>query len=208
MMKSKSISHKLSTLFFTAGFALILCAGGLLLHNLKESNEAAESVQTISMDLRIEAPQDEGIVPDYLIDATRDMPGQEIDGYTYIGKLSIPTLDLDLPVMTDWSYPQLKIAPCRYQGSAYTDDMIVCAHNYQSHFGKLDNLVPGDEIQFTDIDGNHFSYFVIEKEYLEKTGVEELRSGDWDLTLFTCTHGGKTRVTIRCEKTEASDFAE
>lgn len=207
-MKSKSIYHKLSTLFFAAGFALILCAGGLLLHNLKESNEAAESVQTISMDLRIEAPQDEGIVPDYLIDATRDMPGQEIDGYTYIGKLSIPTLDLDLPVMTDWSYPQLKIAPCRYQGSAYTDDMIVCAHNYQSHFGKLDNLVPGDEIQFTDIDGNHFSYFVIEKEYLEKTDVEELRSGDWDLTLFTCTPGGKTRVTIRCEKAEASDFAE
>lgn len=206
-MKSKSISHKLSTLFFAVGFALILCAGGLLLQNLKESNEAAESVQTISIDLQIEAPQDEGIVPDYLIDATRDMPEQEIDGYAYIGKLSIPTLDLELPVMTDWSYPQLKIAPCRYQGSAYTDDMIVCAHNYQSHFGKLDNLVYGDEIQFTDMDGNHFSYSVIEKEYLEKEDVEELKNGDWDLTLFTCTPGGRTRVTIRCEKAEVSDFA-
>ena len=206
-MKSKGISQKLSTLFFAVGFALILCAGGLLLQNLKESNEAAESVQTIFIDLQIEAPQDEGIVPDYLIDETRDMPEQEIDGYAYIGKLSIPTLDLELPVMTDWSYPQLKIAPCRYQGSAYTDDMIVCAHNYQSHFGKLDNLVYGDEIQFTDMDGNHFSYSVIEKEYLEKADVEKLKNGDWDLTLFTCTPGGRTRVTIRCEKAEVSDFA-
>ena len=207
-MKSKSISHKLSTLFFAVGFALILCAGGLLLQNLKESNEAAESVQTISIDLQIEAPQDEGIVPDYLIDSTRDMPEQEIDGYAYIGKLSIPTLDLELPVMTDWSYPQLKIAPCRYQGSAYTDDMIVCAHNYQSHFGKLDNLVYGDEIQFTDMDGNHFSYSVIEKEYLEKEDVEELKNGDWALPLFTPTPRRSPRHNTRSQQTKVTKITK
>ena len=33
--------------------------------------------------------------------------------------------------------------------------------------------------------------------------VEEMLSGGWALTLFTCTLGGRTRVTVRCE--EAAD---
>ena len=30
------------------------------------------------------------------------------------------------------------------------------------------------------------------------TSVQEMTDGDWDLTLFTCTVGGKSRVTVRC----------
>ena len=29
-----------------------------------------------------------------------------------------------------------------------------------------------------------------------------MEAGDWDLTLFTCTIGGQTRVTIRLERVE------
>jgi sortase A len=32
--------------------------------------------------------------------------------------------------------------------------------------------------------------------------VEEMESDEWDLTLFTCTIGGKSRVTIRCERVQ------
>ena len=32
--------------------------------------------------------------------------------------------------------------------------------------------------------------------------VEAMESGDWALTLFTCTIGGKTRVTVRCVPAE------
>ncbi len=32
--------------------------------------------------------------------------------------------------------------------------------------------------------------------------VEEMITGDWDLTLFTCTLGGQTRVTVRCQLIE------
>ena len=35
-------------------------------------------------------------------------------------------------------------------------------------------------------------------ETLMPTAVEEMESGDWDLTLFTCTVGGRTRVAVRC----------
>ena len=62
-------------------------------------------------------------------------------------------LDVEVPVMSTWSYPQLRIAPCRYQGSAYLDNLIICAHNYDVHFGGLKHLEPGDAVAFTDADG-------------------------------------------------------
>ena len=127
-----------------------------------------------------------------------EMPTKEIDGETYIGVVEIPSLELSLPVMSDWSYPQLKKAPCRYVGSVYSHDVVICGHNYDRHFGRLKELVPGDEVRFTDMDGNVFRYSVCAVEQLAKTAVEEMQTGDWDLTLFTCTKGGVMRVTVRC----------
>ena len=130
------------------------------------------------------------------------MPTVEVDGNRYIGRVTIPALGLELPVMSQWSYPNLKIAPCRYQGSAYTGDLIIAGHNYRTHFGPLKNLGGGDAVLFTDADGNQFRYTVAQVETLAKTAVEEMAAGDWDLTLFTCTLGGQTRVTVRCVETK------
>ena len=48
------------------------------------------------------------------------------------------------------------------------------------------------------MDGNRFIYAVSGTEQLPGTAIEEMKSGDWDLTLFTCTIGGAARVTVRC----------
>ena len=66
-------------------------------------------------------------------------------------------------------------------------------------FGKLKNLSYGSQIQLTDMDGNRFCYEVADIEILKPSQVEDLCGGDWPLTLFTCTIGGKTRVVVRCE---------
>ena len=39
--------------------------------------------------------------------------------------------------MSDWSYPQLRVALCRYTGSVYDDSLIIMAHNYDWHFGGI-----------------------------------------------------------------------
>lgn len=139
-------------------------------------------------------------LPAYIQNPQVEMPVQKLQGYDYIGILRIPTLNLELPIMSQWSYKQLKIAPCRYTGSVYLDNMTICAHNYSRHFGGLKNLHIGDEVSFTDMDGNEFSYRVAELETLQPSDVDSMTAGDWDLTLFTCTIGGKTRVTVRCER--------
>lgn len=80
---------------------------------------------------------------------------------------------------------------------------MVAGHNYRSHFGKLANLSPGDPVTFTDMEGSAFSYIVMELETLPADAVEEMTSGDWDLTLFTCTLDGQSRITVRCVGTDA-----
>ena len=136
-----------------------------------------------------------------LLDPEREMPTVEVEGNEYIGILDIPVLALSLPVMDEWSEAKLKLAPCRYLGSAYQDDLIIAAHNYRRHFGSLKNLSPGDEVIFTDAEGTMFSYVVAKTETIDGSAVEEMNRGDWALTLFTCTLGGKSRVTVRCERT-------
>ncbi|MCH5278698.1 MAG: sortase [Christensenellaceae bacterium] len=135
----------------------------------------------------------------------KELPVVEIGGNRYIGTISVPVIGLELPVLEDWSLALLKIAPCRYMGSPYRGDLIICAHNYASHFGHLKNLEPGDEVVFTDVEGNAFHYTVAELDTLAGTAVEEMESGEWDMTLFTCTLGGETRVTVRCDLLESSE---
>ena len=117
---------------------------------------------------------------------------------TILGTLAIPALGLELPVMSGWRYPALRVAPCRYLGSAYSGDLVIMAHNYARHFGAIGTLAPGERVSFTDVDGNVFSYAVFETQTLQPDAVEDMASGGWDLTLFTCTPGGRTRVTVRC----------
>ena len=133
-------------------------------------------------------------------DSDRELPVLEIDGHRYIGTISIPVIDVALSVQEDWNPALLKTSPCRYTGSPYQGDFTICAHNYATHFGRLKKLQPGNEVIFTDVEGNEFRYTVVELETLAGTAVEELASGTWDLTLFTCTLGGQMRVTVRCDQ--------
>ncbi len=138
-------------------------------------------------------------------DEAREMATVEVDGYDYIGTLSIPSYGLELPIMSEWSYSGLRIAPGRFSGSVWSNDMVICGHNYERHFGNLKNLEAGEEVTFTDVEGNVFNYEVKEDVIRQPTDVEEMtvrEDGEWDLTLYTCTVGGRTRVTVRCIRTE------
>ena len=181
-------------------------AGNALEQLLLAERDARDAARRASSDTVSEespAADSNGLTldPVYLNDNTStpegEMPVIDIDGYGYIGVLQIPSLDLTLPVISDWSYPALQIAPCRYEGSAYDGGMVIAGHNFDSHFGKLSQLEPGDEIRFVDLSGNTFTYAVAETEVLEATAIEEMVTGNWDLTLFTCTLSGQTRFTVR-----------
>lgn len=178
------------------GLLLIASALSLTGYNLWEESRAQKTAAHALRQLQSVQPEQ----PEYEMVADMEMPVIAVDGRQYIGVVEIPALSLSLPVIGEWSNAGLKSAPCRYTGSAYRDDLIIAGHNYRSHFGRLKELRMGDSVQFTDTDGNEFSYVVTEIAVLDGTDVEEMQSGEWDLTLFTCTVGGTSRVTVRCAR--------
>lgn len=131
-----------------------------------------------------------------------EMPVVTLDGYEYVGYVEIPVLALKLPVMADWDYTRLKVAPCRQFGSSRTDDLVIAAHNYENHFGRLKELTKGDTVIFTDMEGIVNAYSVEKIETLEPDEVDAVQNSGYDLVLYTCTKGGKTRVTVFCNREE------
>ena len=184
------------------GLLLIAAALCFIIYNLYEEHRAREQSGQALDALQEYIPgsdqNDDTSMPDYMLNPDMEMPTQTIDGIDYIGVLEIPSLNLELPVISQWSYPNLRIAPCRYSGSAYSGGLVIAAHNYDSHFGRLKTLQTDDAVIFTDIDGNTFTYKVAVMEILEPLATEEMKSEEWDLSLFTCTIGGRSRVTVRC----------
>jgi sortase A len=185
--------RKASTILVVVGLLLIIAALALTGYNLWENYQAGKNAQTVAEKLAGDIDDGNG-----KINPNMEMPVKMIKGKKYIGVLEMPTLNLMLPVLSEWSYPNLKLAPCRYTGSAYESNMVIAAHNYLTHFGRLKELNIGDTIIFKDMDGNRFVYEVYETEILQPTDIDKMKDGGYDLTLFTCTIGGKTRYTVRC----------
>ena len=146
-------------------------------------------------------------------EADLNMPTVEIDGYEYIGRITIPCISIDLPVMAEWDDARLWINPCRYTGNYKTDDMVICAHNLDSHFGGLLGIGIGEKVTFTAVDGTVYHYIISNRETVQPTSIDEMIQNmnnakeeggleDWDLTLFTCHLGGQTRCAVRCLRVE------
>lgn len=225
------MNKRIGSLLMMLGLILLVLAAGIAGYNIWDSNRAADTSESIAQQLVARIPEhstvsenaesiahevpektmeEQGSViltekelPDYLLVPEMKMPEEVVDGIAYIGVLEIPDLALTLPVASDWSYPLLKKTPCRYAGSAYTNDLVIAAHNYDRHFGNLGKLFLDSEILFTDIRGNLFRYKVVEFEALAPTAITEMTSDQRGLTLFTCTVGGKSRITLRAELVEA-----
>ena len=194
--------NKLGTICMILGTVLILAALSLFLWNRREAEQAGEAAADILPQVveQIAETAAEAPAPPDPFDPT--MTEAEIDGYLYIGYLSIPALGLELPVMSEWDYNRLNIAPCRYSGSTKTDDLVIAAHNFAQHFGGLSGLTGGEQVIFVDMDNVVSTYTVAAVEILAPTAVEEMTNGEYDLSLYTCTYGGRSRVTVRCDRTE------
>ena len=202
--------NTLNKICIVSGLLLIAAALCLVLCNKQESESAAQTARQALQEIEDLPPVPEKYqetapqpaLPAYIENPTMEMPIAEVDGNFYIGVLEIPALELSLPIISEWNNSRLKQAPCRYQGSAYLDNLIIAGHNYKKHFGGLKNLQIGDSVIFTDIDNHRFSYTISAVEKLDGTAIEAMESGNWDLTLFTCTSGGKKRLTVRCRQTD------
>ena len=201
------------TVCMVLGVICLLGAIGFVVYNRMESGNAEQAAQSMLEEVQYMIRKDkinlptleESDEPEAQEDPAPDesqepieMATVKVSGYDCIGILSIPVLGLELPVLTDWSYAKLKLAPCHYYGSYYEPDFVIAAHNYVSHFGRLSELQSGDLVVFTDANGDAHYYAVVLLETLQKEATREMITSGFDLSLYTCTPGGGSRVTVRC----------
>lgn len=177
------------------GVMMVLAALGLFVYNTWEAQNAEKLSSQVLTQMKDTIKKSENNNP-----YDTAMKEIEIDNYDYIGFLSVPSLDIELPVMSEWDYKRLKIAPCRYYGSINSRNLVICAHNYRRHFGRFSDLKQGDHIYFTDIDKNTYTYEVEMVDIYVPTAIKEITSGEFDLVLFTCTYGGGSRITVKCRR--------
>ena len=201
MPKVKKKKTKYGIFFMILGLLLIVAAGGLFAYNQALDNKAGEAAKAIYNSLTENSNSS-----NFKINSKSERVAV-IDGVEYIGVISIPSYDITLPVQSDWSLSKLRNSPCRYSGSINSGSLIVCAHNYQSHFGKLKYIREGDRIRFTDMMGMTYVYKVSKVDLINEENIDKMKENNgWDLTLFTCNYGGKQRITLRCIRTDVNQY--
>lgn len=200
--------NKAGIVFIALGAVLILSALLLLLYNRHEADLAGKEAEILLSDVEAAiggqtssgGPTDPTEETETEPTLPPELPVVHLNGYDYVGYVEIPALELKLPVMATWDYDLLQVAPCRQFGSSRTDDLVIAAHNYVTHFGYLKKLIPGDTVVFTDMDGIVNTYAVEKTETLDPTSVDAVKNSGCDLVLYTCTIGGKTRVCVFCNR--------
>lgn len=192
------MKNRISRILSCIGIVLVICSISLCAYNVYDSFRSY-FVSQQKMDEYHIVKTSVGSIPDYVLNPDMDMPEVDVDGMSCIGTLEIPSLDLNLCVTSTFSDDNMKQLPCRYYGSIYKNDMVIVAHNYWFHFGRLNTLKSGDEVIFTDASGNCFKYSVDVMDVVGPESVAEVTNGKWPLTLVTCTLDSQNRIVVRCK---------
>ena len=184
------------------GLLLIGLSGSMWVQNVQQDVQAGQSAQILLADLereigykKIVLEYDTAVVEEL---PTGEMPQLTLNGYDLIGTVRVPDVGIKLPVLNTWNYDLLKMSACRYSGSVSEGNLILLGHNYKAHFGRLSELQSGDVVVFTDVSGTTHHYEVVLLETLPKNATKEMITSGFDLSLYTCTLDGGSRVTVRC----------
>ena len=191
--------------------AALLCAALLLAaKNRREETSAGEAAaallvqaeQTIAQHAAppaaVPTPAPSSAAEETLSPSPSASPSAAPEGPAFLGVLSVPAVSLTVPVLAEWSYYHLTLAPCRDCGSVETDDLVIAAHNYDTHFGRLSRIAPGDSVYFTDMAGSTTEYAAASVEQRDPSDAEGVRGSGYPLVLYTCSWDCTARVTVFC----------
>lgn len=201
--------RKLGISLMALGLALLAASVGLLSFNRREADRAEaasmELLPAVSDAIAAQMAQKTETtlqLPIFAEPTDPKMKAVEVDGYLCVGYVSIPRLELNLPVQASCTDENLKVSPCLYSGTTMEDDLVLAGHNYRRHFGPIRRMKSGDDVVFVDMEGNAIHYQVTAVDAVPPTAVEEVTSGQFDLALVTCTYGGETRLVVYCDRFE------
>ena len=123
------MKNKKGLFLIITGTMMLSASLFLVFSNFRQDRESSENASEILSELKqqIPEPSESTSQPAKYDDIFREYENDDessseeeyirIDDNYYIGTIYIPSLDIELPVMSEWSYPNLKLSPCRYTGA-------------------------------------------------------------------------------------------
>lgn len=126
------------------------------------------------------------------------------NGYVMAGKIEIPAINLEYPILESRSAGAIEVAVAvsyTQNGINQPGNTVIIGHNYRdgSFFGKNDRLKNGDKVYITDMTGTRIKYNIYniyeaapeESDYFTKE-----TNGKREIVLATCTDNSKARLII------------
>lgn len=138
------------------GICLMLFSAWFLLRYLSNVRDMEENADQLLRELDRVIPAGMVVTEKPAYTDADSMPAIELRGISCIGKLSVPSLDLELPVANNGS--DIGFTPIHISGTPSTTDFVIEALGYATQFGNLSRLELGDSIIFTDLYGIRYSY--------------------------------------------------
>lgn len=124
-------------------------------------------------------------------------------GFYMVGKIEIPKINVQYPVLERVTDDSIKVAVAVLSGPGINKvgNTVIIGHNYRNgtFFSNNKKLVNGDKIYLTDLSGKKVTY-TIYKKY--NTGSDDYSystrdtNGKREISLSTCTDDSKQRLVI------------
>ena len=126
--------------------------------------------------------------------------------YRVAGEINIPKIGLNHPIIYETTEQNLKIAPTKLSGPNLNEPGNVCivGHNYNNNqfFSRLSELRKDDKVNLIDNKGKKMTYYVYDRFEVEETDFSCIApnySGEYELTLITCTVRKNNRLVVKCK---------
>ena len=129
--------------------------------------------------------------------------------YEYIGRIVIPKIGVDYPILSETSVELLKVSVCKFHGGNPNEvgNLCIAGHNYRNNrfFSKVDTLSVGDIIEITDLSKRTIQYEIYDIHTVDennRSDTTQYTNGRKEVTLITCTDDSKQRIIVRSAEKE------
>lgn len=124
-------------------------------------------------------------------------------GFPMAGTISIPKIDLNIPILADASKKAIDVSVAINGGPGLNKvgNTVIIGHNYRDgrFFANLKNLANGDKIYITDNSGNKVAYTIYniytttpeDSDFMDRD-----TNGKMEITLDTCTDDTQSRLIV------------
>lgn len=172
----------------------------------EEAIEEQKQTQNEDIEIAVEEKQDE--TPK----VEQEEQPSEYKGFATVGKIEIPKISVDIPILDQVTVKGMENAPCLlYSTGDLNQDgnNLIVGHNYRNGtiFSNNKYLNIGDKIYITTLDNKKIEYTIYQKFITTAEDISYIKRdtfGKPEITLSCCTDDDEQRIIILAKISEDS----